>query len=302
VHINWNEHTRKLQEINAATFNFNSLVEFLLSAAFPESKYKDLNRILLKQALQNSGHRTVLMDGFDEISPTHADKAIAILSELLKTKARRVWVTSRPVQRERLEKKLSVAAFSMKKRSRHFQVNVLLEPCMLQNNPDISGLDMIRQREQDPDYVDPIIMQAANYGSLLRPGFLCSNGVNIHQASSRSFPSLLHAAIQREQLQFTRWLIQHGADCNFRYSDGKTPLFHAVTESSLDVVRVLVEEGGASVYVRDEEDRTVFDWMNDYASDPKNLDDIIWKGDVERLNEIVNYLQKRGVESSAVYG
>jgi len=41
--------------------------------------------------------------------------------------------------------------------------------------------------------------------------------------------------------------------------------------------------------------------MNDYASDPKNRDDIVWKGDVERLNEILKYLQERGVESSAVY-
>jgi hypothetical protein len=41
--------------------------------------------------------------------------------------------------------------------------------------------------------------------------------------------------------------------------------------------------------------------MTDYASDPKNRDDIVWKGDVERLNEIVNYLQERGVEITALY-
>jgi len=115
VRINWNDHTRKLQEINTETFNFNSLVEFLCSAAFPQSKYTDIERILLKQALQNSGNVTVLMDGFDEISPIHVDKAAVILSELMKTKVRRVWVTSGPVEKERLEKELSVNAFSMKK-------------------------------------------------------------------------------------------------------------------------------------------------------------------------------------------
>ena len=125
--------------------------------------------------------------------------------------------------------------------------------------------------------------------------------MNIHQASYRGFPSPLRAAIEGEQLQVIRWLVQHGADCNTRYSDGKTPLFHAVSEGCLDVVRALVEEGGASVDVRDDEGRTVFDWMYDYASDPKNRDDIVWKGDVEGINEIVKYLQKRGVESSAVY-
>jgi hypothetical protein len=125
VRINWNDHTRKLQEINAATFNLEFLVEFLCRTAFPKSKYTDINRILLKQALQYSGNVTVLMDGFDEISPTHADKAAVILSELMKTKVERVWVTSRPVQKERLQRKLCVTAFSLKKISFKSQVKML---------------------------------------------------------------------------------------------------------------------------------------------------------------------------------
>jgi ankyrin repeat protein len=166
---------------------------------------------------------------------------------------------------------------------------------LLENNVDRYGLDMIRQRAQDPDYIDQIIMHAATHGHLLLLEFLCNIGVNIHQASSTAFPSPLHAAVYRQQLQVIRLLIQHGADCNTRYSDGKTTLFHAVTDSSLDVVRTLMEEGGASVYVRDDEGRTVIDWIYDYITDPKNLYDIVWKGDVERRNEIVKYLQKRGV-------
>jgi hypothetical protein len=65
LRINWNDHTKKLQEIDAATFNFDSLVEFLCSAAFPESQYTEINSNLLKHALQNNGNITVLMDGFD---------------------------------------------------------------------------------------------------------------------------------------------------------------------------------------------------------------------------------------------
>ena len=53
--------------------------------------------------------------------------------------------------------------------------------------------------------------------------------------------------------------------------------------------------------VRDDDYRTVIDWMNDYASVPKNHDDIVWKGGVERRNEIVKYLQERGIEGSAIY-
>jgi len=115
VRINWNDHTGKLEDINASKFNLDTVVEFPCSTAFPKSEYTDINRNLLKQALQNSGNVTVLMDGFDNIRPIHADKAAVILSKLMKTKVRRVWVTVRPVQRERLEKEPSVAAFSMKK-------------------------------------------------------------------------------------------------------------------------------------------------------------------------------------------
>jgi hypothetical protein len=165
---------------------------------------------------------------------------------------------------------------------------------LLKRSVEGLGLDMMRQRAQDTGYTGPIIIQAATYGHLLLLEFLCSIGVKIHQTSSRVFPFPLHVAVQVEQLQVTRWLIQHGADCNTRYSDGKTPLFHAVTETSLDVVRTLVEEGGASVNVRDDNDRTVIDWINDYVSDTKNRDDIVWEGDLERLNEIVKYLRERG--------
>jgi len=114
VRINWNNHTTKLQDIDVATFNFDSLVDLLCSAAFPTSKYTGINSSLLKQALQNSGNVTVLMDEFDEISPNYAD---VIVSELMKTKVRRVWVTSRPEHRKRLEKELSVAAFTRTKLS-----------------------------------------------------------------------------------------------------------------------------------------------------------------------------------------
>jgi hypothetical protein len=107
VRINWNDHTRELEKIIPAGFNFDSLLEFLCSAAFPESKDTNINRILLKQALQDSGNVTVLMDGFDEISPFHADKSAATLFDLVKTKFRRDLVTKPKMEIEQLEKELS---------------------------------------------------------------------------------------------------------------------------------------------------------------------------------------------------
>jgi len=68
-------------------------------------------------------------------------------------------------------------------------------------------------------------------------------------------------------------------------------LFHAVTKGSLDV-RALVEEGGASLDIRDDKGRTVTDWAKRFASLPKyqNMGDI---------KEIVKYLEERCKVSSS---
>jgi ankyrin repeat protein len=83
------------------------------------------------------------------------------------------------------------------------------------------------------------------------------------------------------------WLIKHGADCNTRYSNGQTPLLYAVNKGSLDVVRALVEEGGASLDVRDDCGRTVIDWAKFCASDHT-----LWTSRVEN-REIVKYLEEK---------
>ena len=170
---------------------------------------------------------------------------------------------------------------------------------LLESNVDRCGLDMIRQRAHDPHYMNSLILHAAENGHLSILEFLCSIGVNIHQASSRRFPAILHAAIQEEQLKVVKWLIKQGQDCNTPYSDGQKPLLHAVTESSLDVVRALVEEGGASVDIRDYCGGTVIDWINNYVSDPKNSVIITRQRKVEGLNEMVKYLKLRGCQETS---
>jgi hypothetical protein len=165
---------------------------------------------------------------------------------------------------------------------------------LLESDVDRSGLDMIRQRAQDPDYIAVTILDAVRYGHLLILEFLRSIGVNIHVEITRSLPSPLHAAIQLKELKVVKWLIQHGADCNTQYSNGQTPLFLAVAMNSLDVVQALVEEGGASLNIRDDKGRTVIDWAKGFASLPRyqNMGDI---------KEIVKYLEERCKVSSSVW-
>ena len=168
---------------------------------------------------------------------------------------------------------------------------------LLQNNVDRSGLDMIGQRAQDAPYTGRIIIPAAENGHLLLLEFLRTIGVNIHQARSESYCSPLHAAIDGEQLEVVQWLIQHGADCNTHYIFGQTPLGIAVTNSSLDVVRALVEKGGASLDVCDDDGRSVFiNRINDHISNLKDseIPSKKYKHKLKRVNKILKYLQGRG--------
>jgi hypothetical protein len=71
------------------------------------------------------------MDGLDEISSIHGDK---VLSKLMENNLGRVWVTSRPVAKDRLERKLSVIAWSMKKLSLQSQESILREIFMRKVN------------------------------------------------------------------------------------------------------------------------------------------------------------------------
>jgi ankyrin repeat protein len=162
---------------------------------------------------------------------------------------------------------------------------------LLERDVDRSGLDMIRKRAEDPDYIDPIVMESAELGLVLLLEFLCSIGVNILQASSVRSSSPVHAAVFGRKLQAIRWLIQHGADCNTVDSDGQTPLLLAVTEGLPDVVRVLVEEGGASVEVCDNDGRTAIDLAKRNLSYPRNYRN---SNDYDRSCKIiVRYLEDR---------
>jgi hypothetical protein len=87
-------------------------------------------------------------------------------------------------------------------------------------------------------------------------------------------------------------VIQHGADCITRYSDGPTPLFYDVTKGSLNAVRALVEEV-ASLDICNDEGRTVIDWAEEYTSVPGHHRTFLWKYRVEEFKEIVKYLQER---------
>ena len=95
-------------------------------------------------------------------------------------------------------------------------------------------------------------------------------------------------------------LTKQCADCKSQNSEFLISLFHAVPEGSLCVVRALVEEGGASLDIRDVHGNTVIDWAKGYTSVPMYQHTFLWKYRVEEFKEIVKYLEERIKVSSSV--
>jgi len=152
---------------------------------------------------------------------------------------------------------------------------------------------MIKQRAHDLDYIDEITKDAVNNCHLLLLEYLYSIGVKINQASSviYSYDTPLHSAIHHQDLEFVKFLIQHGANCNIPNKNGETPLFYAfyaaMDEIMIDIVRALVVEGGASLNVHNEDCRVVIEWAKEWKERLRST------RDQHVVDEIVQYLEER---------
>ncbi len=70
---------------------------------------------------------------------------------------------------------------------------------------------------------------------------LKEHGADPNQADENDF-TLLHRAAGRANLELTRLLLQHGAEPNV-YRSGISPLYEAISDGSVDVVRLLLNAG-----------------------------------------------------------
>ena len=70
--------------------------------------------------------------------------------------------------------------------------------------------------------------------------FLLDSGADVNYRTKSGFTPLYHA-VQKENLDIVRLLDQSGADVNYQTSDGFTPLHCAVQKENLGIVRLLVE-------------------------------------------------------------
>jgi len=177
---------------------------------------------------------------------------------------------------------------------------------LLERRVDIRPPDEehIRQRLNDPHYIGSILFMAAAEDYFLLLKFLYSVGVNMDQEITGVRTYALNIATAKRRLRIIRWLIEIGVNCNTVDYNGWSPLFHAANNGRLDIVRMLVEEGKASVSVYDIVGRSALDWAINHVSGGK---DSYYSRDRSEESEarsepeaVVKYLRERGCRESGI--
>ncbi|PSN32377.1 hypothetical protein C0J52_24900 [Blattella germanica] len=101
-----------------------SAYELLLNAGKFDTKFQ---KDLFKHQLDNEGNVVILLDGFDEINPKHTSRVLSLLRELMSSKVKTIWVTSRHVMMRRLENELCTLSFDFELFTRDEQMNFLVK-------------------------------------------------------------------------------------------------------------------------------------------------------------------------------
>ncbi|MEW9809636.1 MAG: ankyrin repeat domain-containing protein [Candidatus Symbiodolus clandestinus] len=127
IRIDLNQQTEALQHLQHPTVT--AAAEWVVEDA---QLHNSFEQPLLRQALQlpRSAKVRILLDGFDEISPTHQTSALKLLEGL---REQQIWVTTRPHWEERLAQHCQTLPFSLKPLSDSEQQRFLTDYCRAQH-------------------------------------------------------------------------------------------------------------------------------------------------------------------------
>jgi len=125
VRIDLNDCTDALADLKREEINKEKAIEFVSERLLKLKPGFELE--LFKQFCeQKQKVRTVIMlDGFDEISPTYDETVIDLLQALRQTAVEQLWVTTRPHLRTKLEDKLQQLSYTLDPFSEENQVEFL---------------------------------------------------------------------------------------------------------------------------------------------------------------------------------
>ena len=154
------------------------------------------------------------------------------------------------------------------------------------------AIDYLKRYSDILGYSDIItgswLHEAAKYGMLNLVDYLISAGLDINKATGKEQSTVIGKAVTADDIpnrpEFVRALLQRGADPNI-----SRPLISALLprrgdeEVSLELVRLLVEEGGADV-----------NRIYDVYGDPNNTFTAVEWAEAHGRHKIAAYLRSKG--------
>ncbi|XP_069681555.1 uncharacterized protein [Periplaneta americana] len=106
-----NDHTHILDKYANREKSVDFMKELLRFAAGVCDS--ELEKSLFNIAMQDMKNIIVLLDGVDEISPTYTSTVCSFIRNMMKTEISQIWITSRPIMKEILEKELCVVSYNL---------------------------------------------------------------------------------------------------------------------------------------------------------------------------------------------
>ena len=90
----------------------------------------------------------------------------------------------------------------------------------------------------------PVMALAAAFGHEDVARYLHGKGAEINAvATNGTGYNALTGAVAGSHASLAKWLVENGADVNYRYAKGHSPLLEASANGKLEIVRMLVEHG-----------------------------------------------------------
>jgi len=90
----------------------------------------------------------------------------------------------------------------------------------------------------------PVVALAAFLGQREVVEYLAAHGADISAAATNgSGYNALTGAVTGGHVAVVQWLLEHGADANYRYSGGYSPLLTAASNGRLDIAKLLLAHG-----------------------------------------------------------
>lgn len=90
----------------------------------------------------------------------------------------------------------------------------------------------------------PVFALAAVFGHLPVARYLFEKGTNVNAAATNGTGyNALTGAVAGGRQEIVAWLLENGADANYRYGAGYTPLLTAAANGHLEIVQALLRHG-----------------------------------------------------------